>query len=140
MKTSGKSEKVFEYQGKRTTVAELSRMSGVPAATIHNRLNCGWSVDATISVPHKQGVVARMPLLPEFENENIVEAVFRQAVGVYEHMRPKLNKRYIVTAHAKMNNASPTYTITLESGKLLIVYPHEFEIVSVTPRVALGAG
>ena len=81
-----------------------------------------------------------MPLLPEFENSSIVEAVFHTTIGVYPHMRPKLNKRYIVTAHTTMKNSTPTYTITLENGKLLIVYTHEFEIVSVTPHVALGAG
>ena len=134
MKTYGIPGRVFEYQGKKVTVAELSRMSGVPAATIHNRLNYGWSIEAAISAPHKQGGSVRMPLLPEFENGNIVEVVFRQPVGVYSHMRPKLNKRYIVTAHTSLHNASPTYTITLENGKLLIVYPDEFEIVRVMQR------
>lgn len=134
MKAYGRPGKVFEYQGKETTVAELSQMSGVPAAKIHNRLNYGWSVEAAISAPHKQGGSARMPLLPEFENGNIVEVVFRQPVGVYSHMRPKLNKRYIATAHTSLHNASPTYTITLENGKLLIVYPDEFEIVRFTHR------
>ena len=140
MKTYGRPGKTIEYQGKKMTVAELSRMSGIPAAMIHNRLNYGWSVEAAISAPHKQSGPARMPLLPEFENGNIVEAVFRVPIGVYPHMRPKLNKRYIVAAHATLKNSSPTYTITLESGKLLIVYPYEFEIVNVTPRVTLGAG
>lgn len=137
MKAYGRPGKVFEYQGKETTVAELSQMSGVPAAKIHNRLNYGWPVEAAISEPNKQGGPARMPLLPEFENGNIVEVVFRQPVGVYTHMRPKLNKRYIVTAHTGLKNSSPTYTITLENGKILIVYPYEFEIVSVTPHVEL---
>lgn len=134
MKTYGRPGRVFEYQGEEVTVAQLSRMSGVPAATIHNRLNYGWSVEAAISTSHKQGDSVRMPLLPEFEDGNIVEVVFRQPVGVYSHMRPKLNKRYIATAHTSLHNASPTYTITLENGKLLIVYPDEFEIVRVTHR------
>lgn len=132
MNAFGRPRKVIEYQGKETTIAELSQISGVPTVMIHNRLHHGWSVEDAISPPHKQGNIVRMPLLSEFENGNIVEAVFRQPIGVYTHMRPRLNKPYVVTAHTTLRNASPTYTITLENGKILIVYPEEFEIVKVT--------
>lgn len=127
--------KKVEYKGEETTIGELSKMSGVPSALIHNRLKYGWSVEDSVLPPQKpSNSVRKQPLMSEFENGNIVEAVFRTPVSVYPHMRPKLNKRYVVTAHTALKSSSPTYTITLENGKILIVYPEEFEIVNVIQR------
>ena len=123
------------YKGEMLTLSELSALHGVPASTINNRLTRGWDIEEAITVPGRKGTIA--PLPPEFKDGNIVEVVFRRPLGVFAHMQPRLNKRYVVTAHASIH-ANPVFTITLENGKRLIVYPEEYEIVSVTPGATVA--
>lgn len=127
--------KTVEYHGKMCTLNELSMIHGVPVSSINNRLRYGWDIETAISKPVKRAPVAPLPV--EFQNENIVEVVFRERIGVFNHMQPRLNKRYILTAHTSAH-MNPVYTITLENGKILIVYPEEYEIVNVIPRATVA--
>jgi hypothetical protein len=105
-------------------------MHGVPITAINNRLARGWDIERAITEPAQQKKVEKLP--PEFTNGNIVKAIFTHPLSqVFQHMQPRLNKPYIVTAHASTVQMAVVYSITLENGKPLIVYPNEFEVISV---------
>lgn len=124
--------KLVEYKGKMCTLIELSKIHGVPVTAINNRLSRGWDIERAISEPAQQKKLTKLP--PEFADGNIVEAIFMHPIPqVFAHMQPRLNKRYTVTAHTSTVQMTIVYTITLENGKQLIVYPNEFTVVSVMP-------
>ena len=126
-------KKKLEYKGELLTLQELSELSGLPAVTIYNRVRKGWSVETAVETPK---FITKQPssgVPEEFENGNIVQAIFTKPLpNVYQHMQPKLFKEYVVEARSCMR-AAPSYFITLDSGKPLIVYPEEFQITRVIP-------
>lgn len=128
MKSNNK--KMIEYQGRPWTLVELSNINNIPVSTINNRLINGWDIEKAISEPVKRGTPRPLPL--EFRNGNIVEVIFTQRIGVFAHMHPILFKPYVITPHVSIY-MNPVYTIRLENGKDLIVYPEEYEIFRITP-------
>lgn len=120
--------KTVEYQGKLVTLNELSAMHGVPVTCINNRLRNGWDIEVAIREPVSP--TKQLKPLPEmFADGKVVEVVFTSHIpGVFSHMQPRLMKKYRLIALQSMCK-DPIFTITLENGKPLIVYPEEFEIV-----------
>ena len=120
--------KTIEYQGQLVTLNDLSAMYGVPVTCINNRLRNGWDIEVAIREPVSPTKQLK-PLPDMFADGKTVEVVFREHIpGVFSHMQPKLMKRYRLIALQSMCK-DPIYTIELENGKTLIVYPEEFEIV-----------
>ena len=120
--------KEVEYNGIFYTLQELSEMHGIPMTTINNRLRNGWPVEKAVSEPRPEKKQKKTP--PEFENGNVVEVIFTEPIGsVFERMQPILGKKYVLTAYPTVQ-AEPIFSIRLENGLPLIVYPGEFEVVN----------
>lgn len=123
--------KKIRYKGEEYTLKQLSELHGVPPTAINNRLLSGWNIEEAITVPSEGRKKHELP--PAFQNENIVYVIFEHYIpGVYSHMQPKLNKPYLIKAYASTVSA-PTYMITLENGKPLIVRKGEFKIIKIIP-------
>ena len=133
--------KRFEYKGELLTLSQLSAINGVPTTSINNRMMNGWDIEDAITLPVTPSKQLR-PLPAMFAEGRVVEVIFRNYIpGVYNHMQPKLMKRYrLVALPSKARD--PIFTIELENGKPLIVYPNEFEIVYaeiwVKPELAMA--
>ena len=125
---------VYEYEGCMRSATELATISGINAEVIRRRLNSGWSVEKAISTPVKQ-----MPARIEKEEERF-NVIFTEPVPeVFQELQPKLNKVYVATLHSTSHRKCSNrdfYTITLESGKSLIVYPGEFTILGSATDIA----
>ena len=116
--------KLFEYNGVHYTAAELSELSGIKTAIIRQRINSGWTVKKAVTTPTK-----KTPPRTAKREEKYRVVFTRPVPEVFKEMQPRLNKVYIAVQHeghsSKKTNRS-FYTITLENGKNLIVYPDEF--------------
>ena len=124
-----KTLKEYELNGVSYTLQQLSDMHGIPITTINNRIRNGWPIERAISEPRPESKKKKVP--PEFENGGVVEVVFRTPIpSVYTNMQPIIGKKYVMRAYPTVQ-AEPIFSIQLENGLPLIVYPGEFEIVNV---------
>ena len=107
---------VYEYEGCRRSVAELSTMSGISPEVIRRRIKSGWSVEKAISTPVKEAPART----GKGESEAQFKVVFTVPVPeVFREMQPKLNKVYVATQHnlsKSKKSHRDFYTITLENG------------------------
>ena len=118
----------WNYRGNTYTTDELAKLCGKPRRILADRLANGWEVEAAVSVP----VAPKMIMLSAAEHyENgPINIVFTEHIsGVFAHMQPVLHKQYTAHPHCASNDkhkAKLYYTIVLDNGKPLIVYPGEF--------------
>lgn len=50
-----RSNHILTYNGKSQALTAWSRETGIPQATISNRLKKGWTIDEVFNIPHKPG-------------------------------------------------------------------------------------
>lgn len=128
----------WELHGCTYTTDELVKLSGIPRRTLANRLANGWDVLAAVTTPVAPKLIS-YNAAEHYENGPI-DVVFTEHIsGVFAHMQPVLFKRYTAHPHCASNDklkAKLYYTITLDSGKPLIVYPGEFVTVGNTASAA----
>lgn len=124
------SKRVYhEYKGRMCSVAEISRMSGVPLHMLYDRLAEGWSVKEAIETPRG----SRDPAVdPQFAGKILKVSFSRYIPSVFRSMQPELNTPYIAypsTRRNRQKNVRPFYVVNLDVGNPLIVYPGEFTII-----------
>lgn len=112
------------YQGKKITMAEISRMTGIGEKAVRNRIKNGWDIEKIIKTPARKTTRKQEP---EF-----VEVIFRKPVpGVIKSMQPILNQPYVAQRGVQYDDPRllfhQFYIVKLENGMPLIVYPKEIE-------------
>lgn len=119
--------KQYLYNGNTYSLTELAKITGRSMSTLSYRLASGMTVEEAVGRPNQNSTKKKpsQPSRPQFR------IVFRCWVpGVFDWMQPRLNKVYIATQfvpNVDRNEVNSVYyTIQLENGKTLIVYPKEF--------------
>ena len=117
----------YVYNGNTYNLTELARVTGKPKSTLGYRLSSGMSVEEAVGCPNQNNTGWK----PKTTNCLQFRVVFRCWIpGVFDWMQPRLNKVYIATQFVpdvdRNEVNSVYYTIQLENGKTLIVYPKEF--------------
>lgn len=50
-----RSNRFYEYEGKRLSLTEWANEKQIPFSTLWNRLNKGWSIDEALTLAHNRG-------------------------------------------------------------------------------------
>lgn len=120
----------YEYKGGAYCLAELERISGISASVIRNRIKNHWPIEAAVDTPMQND---EPEIDPRWQGKDLEIRFMEPIFQVFKEMQPTLGKSYIAhpkNERYKNNKSKMYYTITLESGKPLIVYPSEFEIIA----------
>lgn len=117
----------YTYRGNEYTLAALAALAGKSKSTLLYRLASGMTIEEAVDRPNQNSVRKR----PVEEGRPQFRIVFQCWVpGVFDRMQPRLNKVYVATQFIPEGGCGETnreyYTIPLENGKNLIVYPNEF--------------
>lgn len=119
----------WELNGELLTLEELAHRSQLPKRTLAERLKSGWDVDVAVLTPAEPKMISYEAA--DLYANGSIDVYFSAFIpGVFQEMQPELNKIYTATPHCAghaKQKAKLYYTIALDSGKPLIVYPGEFE-------------
>ena len=120
----------WELDGQMYSLEELTNISKcqVPKRVLADRLKNGWDVKIALSTPAEPLMISR-DAANLYASGSIAICFTADIPGVFQELQPELNKIYIAEPHCAghtKQKAKLYYTITLENGKPLIVYPGEF--------------
>ena len=129
----------WDLNGEQFTLDELVNMSNnIPKRTLAERLNNGWDVEVAIQTPATPKMISQDAA--DLYASGSIDVCFTSYIpGVLQQMQPVLNKVYTAEPHCAgrvKQKAKLYYTITLDNGKTLIVYPGEFVQVNCPAKAA----
>ena len=125
MKENTVKEARYLYKGTMKTVAELREISQVSDTTIRQRIADGWSVESAVDTP------AHRSIKKQQDGRRFVNVIFVSTIAnVFPKMQPTLGKIYRAEFHPTKRSSRQFYSIKLENGLPLIVYPGEFIEIS----------
>ena len=120
-------EETYFYNGEYMTISQLMEHSqGISENQVRARLRNGWNVEAALAP-----ILDENFLDPKWDGKDLI-VIFRKHIpDVFSRMQPVLNKPYKAQCNIPYHKASSKqfFVITLESGRKLIVYPRDFEIL-----------
>lgn len=128
----------WELNGELFTLDELVHKSQLPKRILAERLKSGWDVDVAVLTPVEPKMISH-EAANLYANGSIDIYFTAYIPCVFQEMQPALNKVYTAEPHCAgyvKQKAKLYYTIVLESGKTLIVYPGEFVQANCTAEAA----
>lgn len=118
----------FKYKEQELCLAELEALFGVPREAIRARIKSGWSVEAAAETP----ITTPSPIEAKWIGKVLEIKFLRPIPQVFRSMQPNLATTYIAYPHqnpGQRQKAKLFFTIRLENGLPLIVYPEDFHII-----------